>query len=473
LVEKLHVSLVHCGAREAIIGKAFVESPNYDVKLDVLGKFVNPLLNELVNASEGKYYIRDTAEKGNIPDIVYTCRYSDLVFIGNETPIINALPDALRKEKIPVIAPNGDFSLEGDKNKTRLILEEVHPQANPRFYYIDPEKSGWKEEVRKAIDELYGKVALKPIESKYGKGVIVEGSHFTCGDAYEKALDTAKAGPFLIEEKVIGQEWSGQYLCDSKGHIEAFPASRDFKRAFENDKGPNTGGMATISDNNELLPFMLREEFDEGKTIVEEIVAYQKQRDDYKDGVLTGTKYPGFSLTGSGNKMFEHNDRFGDPEGMNALSVLKNDFVDVCLHMIDGNIPRLEFEPKAVATIYAVPLTYGGFIKEYTGDKTIRMNKGEMSAQTQIYPGSVELVNGDVRVMSSRSVAVVSKADTLEEALTIVNEDITKIDGPLRHRTDVDMDYVRKCASFMRRERAERAWLNQDIPAMGSSQLWQ
>jgi phosphoribosylamine--glycine ligase len=300
------------------------------------------------------------------------------------------------------------------------------------------------------LSELANKVAIKPIEPKYGKGVIVEGDHFPSSHAYEKACDTAKAGPFLIEEKILGEEWSGQYLCDSKLHIQSFYASRDFKRALENDRGENTGGMATISDNNELLPFMTKQEFEEGEKIVRKVVEQLAKKEGYEEGFQTGVIYPAFVLPGCGNKVFEINNRFGDPEGLNALDVLKNDFAEVCLSMLDGNLPRLDFEKKAVTTLYAVPLTYGGYMKNYTGSKTIKWNEKEFSPQTKVYPASVELMpNYEIHIMSSRSVAVVSKADDVEESMLIAGKDIKKIDGPLRYRTDVGMDYVGRCVKQM------------------------
>jgi len=233
--------------------------------------------------------------------------------------------------------------------------------------------------------------------------------------------------------------------------MQPFFASRDFKRALENDKGENTGGMATISDNKALLPFMKQEEFEEGIKIEEKIVKKLSEREGYEEGFLTGVKYPAFVLPGKGNKIFEHNDRGGDPEFLNALSVLKNDFVDVCFGMLEGNLPTLKFEGKAVTALYTAPLTYGGFIRNFSGSKAIKWNKKEFSPKTEIYPGSVDLTDsGEIQILSSRSVAVVSKDDKLEESLRIANEDIRKIDGPVRYRTDIDMDYVNKCVERMK-----------------------
>ncbi len=455
MVESVRVSLVHCGAREAIIGEKFCGSGKYNVELSVFGAFKNPMLCNLAKKSGGNYYSVDVNDERNFPDIVGKCAGSNIVFIGNETPITKNLAGMLRdeySEDIGIIAPNSKFTLEKSKYDTRLIIDEVCPEANPEYYFIEPKRIGWEREVRKAIKELNGKVAIKPIEPKFGKGVIVEGFDFTAGEAYQKAIDAAEAGNFLIEEKIIGQEWSGQYAVDSKLRVEPFPAVLDFKRADE--KGPNTGGVACVKGEGMTLPFMKKKEFDEGAKIAEKVKRKLAQADGYEDGSQTGIFYPAFILDGKRNRVLEINDRFGDGEVLDVLPVLKNDFVDVCFGMVGGSVPRLDFEDHAVGMLYAFPLTYGDYIKKYSGDKTIRWNENDFSPQTRVYPASVNLRDdGKTEIMKSRSVAVVCKAPTLEEALETVNQDIKNIDGPVRYKTGVDIDYFRKCGEDMLRLR--------------------
>lgn len=452
MVERIRVSLVNCAGREAIIGEKFCGSGKYNVILDVFGSFRNPLLDSLSKKSGGNYYIVDVNDERNFHDIVGKCKNSDIVFIGNETPIIKNLGGMLRHEygkDVGVIAPNSKFALEKSKLDTRIILDEVYPEANLEYYFIEPKKIGWERDVRKAVNALNGKVAIKPIEPKYGKGVIVEGFDFASDEAYKKAIESAEAGNFLIEEKIIGQEWSGQYAVDSKLHVKPFPAVRDFKRAEE--KGPNTGGVACVKGEKDILPFMRKKEFDEGARIAKKIKRRLANTDEYEDGSQTGIFYPAYILDGKRNRVLEFNDRFGDGEALAVLSVLKNDFLDVCFRMKNGSLPRLEFENKAVGMLYAFPLTYGGYLKKHSGDKTIRWNENDFSPQTRVYPASVDMKgNGEMQIMKSRSVAVVCKAPTLEEALETVNQDIKNIDGPVRYKTGVDFVHFRKCGEDMK-----------------------
>ncbi len=456
MVKSIEISQINCAGREAIIGEKFCGSGNYNVKLNVFGIFRNPLLDSLYKKSGGNYYTVDVNDERNFPDIVEKCKNSDIVFIGSETPIIKNLGGMLRQkygEDVGVIAPNSKFALEKSKYETRLILDEVYPEANPEYYLIDPKKIGWERDVRKAVNELNGKVAIKPIEPKYGKGVIVEGFDFAPEEAYQKAIGTAKAGNFLIEEKIIGQECSAQFDVDKNLHTGTYPYSRDFKRSEEKDKGPNTGGMAYFNDNKMILPFMKQKDFKEGNMIAEKVLRKQSETDGYDDGFLTGVFYPAYILTGKGIKVLEFNNRHGDPEAL-ALRTLENDAIDVCFGMINGNLPRLKFMKQSVAGIYAAPLTYGGYVESYNGSKIIKWNENDFSPNTKIYPGSINLRDdGQMEIMKSRSVLVANMAPTLEEAFENVNKDIKKIDGPVRHRTDINIDYVRKCKEDMKRLR--------------------
>lgn len=109
MVEQLEVSIMHCGAREAIICETVCKSDNYRVKLNVFGGYKNPFLKNLVNGSGGKYYVIDANDERNFPEIVNKCSDSDLVCLGNEIPIIKGLGNALRNEygeDIGVIGPN-------------------------------------------------------------------------------------------------------------------------------------------------------------------------------------------------------------------------------------------------------------------------------------------------------------------------------------------------------------------------------
>lgn len=147
----------------------------------------------------------------------------------------------------------------------------------------------------------------------------------------------------LIEEKAVGEEFTIQAFCDGSTIVPT-PAVQDHKRLLPGDEGPNTGGMGSYSDASGILPFMDRNDYEEAVSVLQRIVeAMKSEGRDYR-GVIYGQ----FMLTGEGPKVIEINARWGDPEAMNILPLLKTDFVDICLAMV-GEISskRVDFEKKA------------------------------------------------------------------------------------------------------------------------------
>jgi len=158
--------------------------------------------------------------------------------------------------------------------------------------------------------------------------------------------------------------------------------------------------------------------------------------------------------TKDGVKVLEINSRWGDPEAINILPILKNDFVEVCFEILDSKLKKLDFEDKATVVTYAVPLEYGGYAI-YSGPKKVDLSRAEKLKEKygdnlRIYPGSMEVRNGENYALGSRTVAVVGIADTLDEAREISMEGIRKIDGPLRHREDIALpEYINRSRKHM------------------------
>ena len=188
-----------------------------------------------------------------------------------------------------------------------------------------------------------------------GKGVKVSGDHLkNHHDAIEYCDNLIQKGStFLIEEKFIGEEFSLMSFCDGT-NIKHMPAVQDHKRAYDGDLGPNTGGMGSYSDQNLSLPFLKDSDIKEAQSINRETLKALKEhfKEDYK-GIL----YGGFMATTNGIKLIEYNARFGDPEAMNVLSILKTDLVEICEHIINGSLDKIDiqFENKATVCKYAVP----------------------------------------------------------------------------------------------------------------------
>jgi phosphoribosylamine--glycine ligase len=181
---------------------------------------------------------------------------------------------------------------------------------------------------------------------------------------------------------------------------------------------------------------MTQREVTEGLAITQKVAeAIYKETGEYYKGVM----YGGFIITKSGVKLLEYNARFGDPEAMNTLPLLKTDFVDVCKAIIDGTLDTLnmEFEKKATVCKYAVPKGYG-LPKDHPDAQSTsaRVEIGNVG-EARLYYASVDKREDGLYMSTSRAIGVVGIADTLSEAERIAENAMSAIKGPIDHRPDI------------------------------------
>jgi len=209
------------------------------------------------------------------------------------------------------------------------------------------------------------------------------------------------------------------------------PAVQDHKRAYEGDWGPNTGGMGTYSDANHSLPFLKDSDIQEAHTI--NIATAKALKNKFGEG-YKGVLYGGFMATGNGVKLIEYNARFGDPEAMNVLSLLKSDFIDICERMADGTLDGadVQFQNKATVCKYAVPEGYPG--NPVKGEP---INISNIENSDGLFYASVDIKNGELVEAGSRTIAVVGIADSIVEAEAIAEKEVSSVSGPLFHRSDI------------------------------------
>jgi len=464
-MDRVGILVVSYGSRGAAIIDAFSRSEDYGAEFYIADKQRNPF-----NAKKARKH-------AVIPDldVKKICRFArkhenkiDFGIVGPEKPIINGIRDLFEAEThISLICPTKKYAIEGSKVAQRYLLERVAPEANPRFRVFDPTEHGSKSKVRKELSawlhELNNRVAVKPDTPAAGKGVGVWGDHFTTRKGLrEHFLANYEHGPVLVEEKIEGEESSFQAFCDGK-HIVALPETRDYKRAFDNDKGPNTGGMGSYKDSGDLLPFMTQADRQKELEIVEKV--FKRLKGKGSNPELRGIPfYDAFIHTSNGLKILENNSRPGDPEMQNLLPILKDDFVEVCFKILDGNLRRVEFEERATVVIYKAPPRYGGFMNVFPEqvekdevDKpvdlggAVRLEEGYGDA-IRTYPGSMELREDKTYALTSRTVCVVGVADDIPSAKEISVDGIEAIKGgSLWFRRDIaSEEHIKKSIAHMR-----------------------
>ena len=449
-MEKVGILVVSYGSRAAAIIDAFVRSEEYTPKIYVADKQKNPFN---VKRAEKHAVIPDL----NVKEILrFAKRHEDRIdfgIVGPEKPIIAGVRDIIEKEtRIQMICPTRRCAIEASKIAQRQLFQKVVPEVNPKFKVFDPNDYSSTTQVKKSVNnwltKLGNQVAVKPDKATAGKGVGVWGDHFnTREEVFEHFLSNYEHGPVIIEEKVEGEESSFQAFCDGKDLIP-LPETRDYKRAFDEDKGPNTGGMGSYKNSGAILPFMTLRDREKEIELVNRVFMELKGKGSNPE--LRGIPfYAAFIHTDKGPKILEVNSRPGDPEIMNLLPILKDDFVEVCYNMLDGNLRKVNFRNQATVVTYKVPPNYGGYATVFPDrvdktevdtavDLTGAQKLVKKDGNIRVYPGSMELRDGENFALGSRTVCVVGVGDDIQEAREASLEGIGAIEGgALWNRNDI------------------------------------
>lgn len=356
----------------------------------------------------------------------------DFAIIGPEDPLSHGIVDELAAAGIPAIGPTKSLArLETSKSFTRRLLEKYSIPGNPAF------KSFSSMEGIESFIEQLKEVVIKPDGLTGGKGVMVQGDHFQSKqEALDHCLDILKShAGVTVEEKLEGEEFSLQCICDGKT-VVATPPVQDHKRRFIDDKGPNTGGMGSYSCADHLLPFLRQKDIDDALEITRKVAnALSQETNEYYKGIM----YGGFMATRNGVKLVEYNARLGDPEAMNVLPIMKTDFCHVCRALIDGTLDKMEvvFEKKATVCKYLVPAGYGlPGDHPAAGSASARISIGGVGT-ARLYYASVDQRTDGLYMTSSRAIGVVGIADDIQTAERIAQHAVSAVKGPVDHRPDI------------------------------------
>lgn len=416
--------LIGNGAREHCIGEALTKSGR--VELFTYGNKKNPGLLSL-----SKEY--QVAPLNDFPQILEFAKKMkpDFAFIGPDDPIADGVADLLLELEIHSVAPLKTVArLESSKSFTRDLLEKYHIPGNPKFqvFYSAVGMADF-------ILSLEGNYVVKADGLMGGKGVKVSGEHLMIeeeGIGYAEEC-VKKFGRVVVEEKLIGQEFSFMSFVDGKHVVDMIPV-QDHKRAFDADRGANTGGMGSYSDANHLLPFLTKKDLEDAREITVRVAQalFEETGTLYK-----GIMYGGFIAVNGGVKLIEYNARFGDPEVMNVLPILKTDFVEICEAILRGTLDhvKVEFEPLATVCKYIVPDGYPD--KPRTGEKILVAGSGEAKDKLRMYYASVDQREDGLFLSSSRAIAFVGIADTIEGAEALAEKACVAVQGPVFHRRDI------------------------------------
>ena len=420
----MKILVVGTGAREHAICNAVKDAELYSIMSNR-----NPGISRI-----SKFQI--SSEK----DLIGVKKYAldnkiDIAIIGPEAPLEMGIVDELQAAGIGCVGPTQEAArIETDKAFMRDLFD-THKIGGSIVYKVFDSV----EDTGDFIDEFGQDVVVKPVGLTGGKGVKIVGEHLEDGEAakrYVKEIIDNKISGYaqvVIEERLIGEEFTVQAFVDGD-KVVPMPAAQDHPHAYEGDQGPITGGMGSYSDKDGLLPFLDRKNYQESVKIMQDTVnAIKKEVGPYK-GILYGQ----FMLCKDGPKLVEYNARFGDPEAMNVLPLLKTDFVELCENIVDGNLKSADFKRKATVCKYIVPQ---GYPETGKAGQIINVNESKINQEgALVYYAAVNQKDDKIFTSASRALGLVGIGNTISEAEEIC-ENVTKyVKGEVYHRRDVGTD---------------------------------
>ena len=355
----------------------------------------------------------------------------DLVVIGPDSAVAMGLADALSKVGVPVLGPvRAAARLESSKSFAKQLMQELNlPTAPYRVAHSAAEAK------RILVGAKYP-VVLKADGLAAGKGVVVaerESEALAVIGAWMERGELGESGKvLLIEDFLQGEEASLLVLTDGERWI-LFPPARDHKRAYEGDKGPNTGGMgacapARAPSEEEAVAI--------GRGIVDPLLRTLRDRGIEYRGVL----YLGLMLTQSGPMVLEINARFGDPEAQAVLPLLDEDALPLFLGAARGALPPERhgtFVRHAGAAVCVV-LAASGYPKDPRVGQVIEGLNHARPHGIRFYCAGVERRAGRFVTSGGRVLGVTARAQTLEQAREAAYEAVTwiRFDG-MQYRRDI------------------------------------
>ena len=342
------------------------------------------------------------------------------VVIGPEDPLVKGLVDRLDAEGIASFGPTAKAAqLEGSKGFTKDLCAgwDIPTAAYGRFSDAAAAKA--------FIAARGVPIVVKADGLAAGKGVIIA---MTLAEA-ETAIDSILGGRFghagaevVIEEFLEGEEASFFALCDGT-HVRALVAAQDHKRVFDNDEGPNTGGMGAYSPAPVMTPELTARVM---KEIVEPTVRAMRDKGMPYKGVL----YAGLMITKSGPQLIEYNARFGDPETQVLMMRLASDVVPMLTACHDGTLDKAGIGWKDEVALTVV-MAAAGYPGDYRKNTEIKGLAGAAALDhVQIFHAGTKAEGGHIYATGGRVLNVTATGATTAEAQARAYEAIAKIDWP-------------------------------------------
>lgn len=351
----------------------------------------------------------------------------DLTIVGPENPLNAGIVNVFQQEGLNIFGPTKEAALlEGSKDFAKQFMVKYGIPTAEYKTFTDATAA------KKYVEEKGAPIVIKADGLAEGKGVIVADTVEIALDAIDKLMiENAFDGAgrkVVIEEFLEGREFS-LIAFVHEHHVFPMIAARDHKRAYDNDEGPNTGGMGVFAP----VP-----------DITEDIVKFATENILQKaaDGLMeegrpfTGILYGGLMQTKDGTKVIEFNTRFGDPETQVVLPLLENDLVQVILDVMDGKDPQLKWKDEACVGVVVASKGYPS-----TYDKGVPLPELEATDNTFIVQAGTKRTEDGLVSNGGRVLLVGGIGKDLEEARKFAYDNLRIFDktDAFFYRTDIGM----------------------------------
>ena len=356
----------------------------------------------------------------------------DLTVIGPDDPLVFGISDAFIKAGLKVFGPTKDGAqIEGSKVFSKELMKKYNiPTAKYEVF------SDYNDALSYITKENTFPTVIKAEGLALGKGVIIANDLKEAEDALKEIMVDKVFGDsgnrIVIEEFLTGPEISVLSFCDGET-IVPMVSAQDHKRAFDNDKGPNTGGMGTFSPSR-IYNEKLQEEC-MNNIFIPTVKALKSEGITYK-----GVIFFGLMSTKNGVKVIEYNARFGDPETQVVLPRLKTDIVDIFEAVCDGTLKDINVEWEDNACVCVVEAS-GGYPKKYqTGYEISGLS--DIEENIYVYHAGTKKEDGKYYTAGGRVLGITAKSKDLDTAISDAYNAVKNINfTDVHYRKDIGIKW--------------------------------
>jgi phosphoribosylamine---glycine ligase len=419
-MSKRNILIIGSGSREHALAWKLSQSPKVGKIYIAPGNPGTAKLGENVNI-----------EAENIPDLLSFAKNNDiyLTVVGPEGPLCLGIVDEFEKNNLRIWGPHKLASqIESSKAFAKDLMKKAGVPTAEFQTFTDYTLA------QKYLRERGVPIVIKASGLAFGKGVIIPETMDEAEETLKKIMLDKIFGDsgseVVIEEFLEGPEFSAHAFTDGKD-FKLLPSAQDHKRIYDEDKGPNTGGVGTIAP----LPWVTEKDM---QFVGEKIVAPILQALSLNAVPFVGVLYPGLIMTEKGIKVIEFNCRFGGPECESYMRLLRTDLFDIMEACINGNLREIGIIWDNFSTCFIVACSKGYPDKYEKGKEITGIEKAEIYPNVLVFQSGTKEARGKLLTDGGRVLGVSAIGSNLEEALAIGYEamDQIKFEG-IHYRKDI------------------------------------